>query len=319
MLKRRLLALLLLTVLALAAPLAAGASAYTTGIGDQQTEMFTDAHWKQLHARVTRYITPYDTVARRVDLVRARAFITAATKAHQRVLVAFYHSSRTARRNPTGKVYKTDVQRFMRLFPQVREYQAWNEVNRGNTRAFASPSPSLAAGYYRIVRSLCPHCAITGLDILDQAKVGPSLRYISQFRSALRRLHVPTPHLWGLHNYSDTNRFGSSRTRAVLRAVPGQVWLTETGGIVKFGGAFPNRKGSGDRRAAKALSFMFRLAASNRRISRLYIYQWTGSGPRARFDAGLTDRRYVPRPGYVVVCKKLHGKRCRGFRIDKRN
>lgn len=319
MLKRRSLALLLLTVFALSAPLAAGASAYSTGIGDQQTEMFADAHWKQLNTHITRYTTPYDTVTQRLDLARARAFITQATAAHQRVLIAFYHSRRSARRNPTGKVYTADVKRFMKLFPQVTEYQPWNEVNRGNTRAFASPSPSQAAGYYKILRSLCPRCAVTGLDILDQAKVGPSLRFISQFRSALRRLHVPTPQLWGLHNYSDTNRFGSSRTRAVLRAVPGQVWLTETGGIVQFGGAFPNRKGSGDRRAAKALSYMFKLAASNRRISRLYIYQWTGSSSRARFDAGLTDRRYVPRPGYVVVCKKLHAKRCSGFRIDKRN
>jgi hypothetical protein len=107
---------------------------------------------------------------------------------------------------------------------------------------------------------------LLGLDILDQADVRPTLRYIAQFRSSLRGLRVPTPHLWGLHTYSDTNRFGSSRTRAILAAVPGDVWLTETGGIVKFRGAFPNKKGSGDRRAERALAYMFSLAARYPRI-----------------------------------------------------
>ena len=43
---------------------------------------------------------------------------------------------------------------------------------------------------------------------------------------------------------------------AVLAAVPGELWLTETGGIVKFGGAFPNVKGSGLRRATKAGAYI---------------------------------------------------------------
>jgi hypothetical protein len=116
--------------------------------------------------------------------------------------------------------------------------------------------------------------------------------------------------LWGLHNYSDTNRFSSSRTRAVLAAVPGELWLTETGGVVKFGGAFPNVKGSGLRRATRALSYMFHLASSNSRIKRLYIFQWSGSTGAARFDAGLTDPHYNPRPGYVTVCKQLHAAKC---------
>src|ERR1700691_6393685 len=84
------------------------------------------------------------------------------------------------------------------------------------------------------------------------------------------------PSIWGLHNYSDTNRYSGSRTRAILAAVPGQVWRTETGGIVQFGSDFPNKKGSGLTRAAKALSYMFKIAASSSRIKRLYIYDWTG-------------------------------------------
>ena len=52
---------------------------------------------------------------------------------------------------------------------------------------------------------------------------------------------VPSPHLRGLHNYSDTNRFGSSATRSIVRALGATVWLTETGGIVRFPPSFLDR------------------------------------------------------------------------------
>jgi hypothetical protein len=88
------------------------------------------------------------------------------------------------------------------------------------------------------------------------------------------------------------------------------VWLTETGGIVQFGGAFPNRHGSGLARAAKVLNYTFNLAASQGQIRRLYIYNWTGGVNSSRFDAGLTDARNRPRMGYVIVCRHLHGSKC---------
>jgi hypothetical protein len=253
------------------------------------------------------------------SLQAAARWIAAAEAQHQQVLVAFYHSEYTSTKMPSTSVYQRDVQKFVKLFPRVRQYQAWNETNRGTVIesvkgkrhvALVSPTPTQSAGYYKALRAVCKGCTITGLDILDGQSIGPSLTYIAQFKHALSHLKVPLPRLWGLHNYSDTNRFSSSRTRAVLAAVPGELWLTETGGVVKFGGAFPNVKGSGLRRATKALSYMFHLAASNSRIKRLYIFQWSGSTGAARFDAGLTDPHYNPRPGYVTVCKQLHAAKC---------
>ena len=40
------------------------------------------------------------------------------------------------------------------------------------------------------------------------------------------------PRYWGLHNYIDANRARTTGTRRMLHAVKGQVWFTETGGIV---------------------------------------------------------------------------------------
>jgi hypothetical protein len=176
--------------------------------------------------------------------------------------------------------------------------------------AFSSPSASASALYYQALRRVCHGCTIVGLDVLDAANVSPTLRYIEAFKRAVRRLHTPLPSVWGLHNYSDTNRFSSIRTRLVARAISGQLWLTETGGIVKLGNSFTNNRGSGLRRAARAIKFMFGLAASTSKITRLYIFQWTGASSRARFDAGLTDVHYKPREGYIVVCRTLKAARC---------
>ncbi|HST55807.1 MAG TPA: hypothetical protein VLJ42_07915 [Solirubrobacteraceae bacterium] len=287
------------------------ASNYLTGIGDEQTEMFTDKHWQQLHTQISRYILPYDVVAHPSDLARASAWIAAAEDQHQRILIAFYHSQHTPTRMPSVANYQRDVQKFIRLFPEIREYQPWNEANRGNVpNVFASPSAVASARYYQALKRVCSGCQVVGLDILDQQNVAPTLRYIAQFKSAIGQLRTVMPTIWGLHNYSDTNRASSLRTRAILAAVPGQVWLTETGGIVKFGLAFPNTRGSGLARAARSLTYMFKLASSNSRIKRLYIFQWTGSPASARFDAGLTDAHFKPRSGYVVVCRHMHGAHC---------
>ena len=96
--------------------------------------------------------------------------------------------------------------------------------------------------------------------MLDAQNIGPTLTYISEFKREIGRLRTLMPKIWGLHNYSDLNRFESWRTRELVRALGGQVWLTETGGIVQFGGGFPNRHGSGLKRAANVLKYMFAVA-----------------------------------------------------------
>jgi hypothetical protein len=334
-----------IAVAALATP--AASQAYLTGVADQSATMFVNSYYTRLIAkqsptqRISRYIAPYDAFdGTKANIPYRNEFINWYNHAladHVRMLVAFYHSEqpRKVTQMPSASLYQKDIAAFMgsKYAKQVSAWQPWNESNRGLIpHVLASPSPLQSAEYYKVARTTCPkvntHCTITALDVLDQANVGPTLAYISAFRADLGatqtsgKLHlgpVPTPTLWGLHNYSDTNRFSSSRTQAILNAVPGDIWLTETGGIVNFGGAFPNHNGSGDTRAAKALQFMFHLAALNSRIQRLYVFQFSGASSVARFDAGLLDKKGAPRPGYVVVCKQLHASKCSGFKVDTKN
>jgi hypothetical protein len=284
---------------------------YVTGIGDENPQMFQNPFWLRLHTKIVRYIAPYDAIAHRDSLNKAIAFINAAEAAGQEILVAFYHSEHTPTRLPSVAQYQHDVQQFVRLFPNVHQYQSWNEANRGNVPgAFSSPTPRDAARYYRALLQVSQHRTVIGLDVLDANNIRPTLGYIAEFKREVRRQRTAMPRIWGLHNYSDINRFESGRTRQLVRALGGQVWLTETGGLVSFGEAFPNRSGAGLTRAAKALAYLFKVIASQPQIKRLYLYDWRGGDSRTRFDSALTNAHEQPRAGYLVVCKALHARGC---------
>jgi hypothetical protein len=300
------------------APRAHAAASYLTGIGDETDEMFGNPLWAQLHTKIVRYIAPYDAVAHSYSLDKAILFIREAEAHHQQVLVAFYHSEYTPLTLPSVAQYQKDVQKFVKRFPHVRQYQAWDEANRGYIpHTLASPSAVANAKYYQALIRVCRGCTVIGLDVLDAQNIGPTLEYVSEFKREIGRLRTVMPKIWGLHNYSDINRLESWRTRELSRALGGQVWLTETGGLVQFGGAFPNKRGSGLTRAAKVLKYMFAVAASQSRIKRLYIYDWTGGTASTRFDAGLMSAHDQPRAGYVVVCKQLHAAKCGGVKLAK--
>jgi hypothetical protein len=290
---------------------------YMTGISDSHDEMFGNPLWQQLHTQIARLTVPYDVAVRPYDLEQAEAWIHAAEARHQKILLAFYHSEYTPMKMPSVATYKRDVAKFIKRFPHIREYQAWDEANRGYVPGyFQSPTAVQDAQYYQALKRDCIPCTVVGLDVLDQDEIYTTIDYIAEFKREIGRLRTVMPTTWGLHDYSDVNRFESWRTRDLEADLGGEVWLTETGGIVQFAGDFTNVHGSGIRRAAKVLQFMFGVAAANPRIKRLYIYDWTGGTASTRFDAGLMNAHDKPRPGYVVVCRQLHAAHCNVKTVD---
>ena len=291
---------LLLPLLALAVlfVVPATSQAYITGIGDQRPEMFTAPLFKPLGLKKIRYITPYDTVSVGFEKSEADNYLNAAEAYGADVMVAFGHSRAPGKdkKLPSVKQYIAEFKKFHKRYPKVKTFQTWNEANHCSQPT--CKNPKRVAQYYMALKKACKGCKIVALDVLDAANITPTLGYIRKF---MKYAKSAKPRIWGLHNYSDTNRFQSKRTKAVLKLVPGEVWLTETGGVVNFGGSFPYS----ETRAAKALTYMFKLAASNKRIKRLYIYQWTGAPMGTRFDAGLVGPDGAARPGYDVVKKKL--------------
>jgi hypothetical protein len=304
--RRAVLPAAIVALLAAAAP--AGAS-YRLGISEQSAAMFSSPPWQSLRLTRVRYVVPWDwaRTARRADV---DVFMTAARARAQRVLVTFgahpgcFDGRRYSRdaicRAPSASAYRTSFRAFDDRYPWVRAYSAWNEVNHISQPTFASPR--LAVRYYRVLRreSRRRHFRVVAADVLDTANMRRYLR-------AFMRRAPGRPRLWGLHNYQDVNLRTSADTRSMLDIVPGEVWVTETNGIVKFG---ESRQFSySESRAARCARWMLRLAdrydrrrrGMRSRITRLYVYQWFGAPPGARFDAGLVDPDGTPRAAYFVI------------------
>jgi hypothetical protein len=304
---RRLLPLALLVALAL--PATAGAK-LVVGISDQNAATFSDPFYKAAHLTVARYVVPFDVTSDAAQRARFEGWLTAARAAHQKVLVSFEHSRRSrklAGKLPSASAYRKAITAFKKRYgSKVSDISPWNEVDRKYvaSRGEGQPTwnkPGTAATYYGIARKVFKGKHIVALDILDQANPAFAIRYVSKFRAAVRKQHLHAPSIWGLHPYSDINRFSTTRTKRLLSAMRGgQVWLTEASGIVQFGSGFPFSVS----RAAAANKCMFTIAKLPR-IKRLYVFGWGAGGT---FDSGLINADGTPRPGYNVVKKRQAGR-----------
>src|SRR5436190_6981983 len=274
------------------------------GIADQKPQAFSNPRFRALRVRRSRIVVPWNVALVRSERLRLDTWLHAARRARVHDVLVAFSAARGSRcplapcQLPSIRSYTRAFRAFRRHYRSIRRIQPWNEANSptqptGSWRRGARA----AARYYNVARRYCRHCSVTAADMLDLSR-RTMVRWLNQFR----RYAQGRPRLWGLHNYTDTNR-RSGLTRAFLRMVPGQVWVTETGGIVYFrkaGGAVNLRYS--ERRAASSLKRMFALARRYRsRVRRLYVYQWSIDFSGNRFDAGLVRANGVPRAGYYVV------------------
>jgi hypothetical protein len=318
---------LLITTFAVAAALIAPASApaaYTIGLSENSPAMFSDPLFTGLGVKSARVVVPWNVMtANDGRLPGLQQYVQQADAQGVKVLVSFEHirgeASICAKRSNFRKAvcripqladYEREMRAFMAAFPTVKTISPWNEINhftQGTSR-----DPRAAARFTDKWRQICPSCTIVAADVLDQAD-DPSAkrptfretaRYIKRFRGFLK-----TPRtICGIHNYSDVNRFRSTGTKALMKALGcRQYWLTETGGLYKFGSFWTSRTKKGCRTSAscqvKATKYMFSLANANKKIKALFIYTWFGA-VTPRFDAGLVANGKA-RPAYNEVKKRL--------------
>jgi hypothetical protein len=303
---RRMLAPLLVLLSLLAAPSASGA--YVVGIGEQNPAFFTDPYLTQLAPSRTRYITPYDSIFKGRALLDA--WMTAARDADMEVVVAFnppasmkcpnLGRARGCRPVSTAR-FRAAFRAFHRAYPWVRIVQPWNEVN--NLTQPTAHHPEAVVAYYRIVRSVCPGCKVLGADIQDLPNMVP---YTKALLAGFRAAHVRTPRIWGLHNYTDTNRFVKDRNSSMRKAaklLPGRIWLTETAGLFRFQPQNARQTFRPDlRRQRRAMQAIFAQASHYRRkVDRVYLYGWFGAPRTNRWDSGVLDLRGRPRPVFDVL------------------
>jgi len=273
----------------------AGGAAPRIGIGEQHPEMFTDAAFAPLGVKDARFVASYDALGNEAERTELDVYLGAARAAHVRVLLGFGHSRnpRLAHTAPSVKRFEREFVKFRARYPWVRDYLTWNEANHCSQPTCRHPER--AAQYYLALRKHCRGCRIVAADVLDGS-------HLTQWTRAFQRAVGKRRVLWGLHNYIDANRFRTRGTKALLRAVKGDVWFTETGGIVKRTNHSGVRLPQSTRHAAKATSHVFKLAALSARVKRVYFYHWSpAKTPGATWDSALVDAQARPRPAYKVL------------------
>jgi polysaccharide biosynthesis protein PslG len=293
----------LLTLLAffvLAAP--AAAKTPVVGLGDQHPEMFADPAFTALGVQHSRYLLAWDWYRSKRTVAATDWWMSAARAAGVQPLVAFTRNWRPSGqvKLPSLALYRKSFRAFRARYPEVRDFSAWNEAN--HTAQPTANKPKAAARYFNAMRRDCRSCRIVAADVLDSPD---AVAWIKRFKH-----HAPKARIWGLHNYKDANDRTNS-TRRFLRTVRGQVWLTETGGILRLK---PHPGSHGDGRThtkahqAHAVSRVFSIARANRRVTRIYFYEWKKQVTN-RWDSAFLNANGTLRPAYHALQRGLRGAR----------
>ncbi len=295
---RAVLALALALTAWLAVP--AAAHAFTIGMSDQKVGMWEDPRFQKLGVEQVRLLMSYDSVLAG-DFSRYDAWMTAAAVRGADVLLTIQHHSRVPSRLPSNAQYRRVVRILVKRYPWVKTMSAWNEANHHSQPT--DTRPRRAAQYYNVMRKVCRGCRIVAADVLDSANMLP---WLAKFKR-----YAKHPRIWGLHSYGDANRFRAFRTtatRQLLGAVKGEVWMTETGGIVRFGRGFPGGR-RGEARAAKAVKRTFQVARMSSRVKRVYLYHWDADRKFLTWDSAFVAANGRARPALNVLRKELNKQR----------
>ncbi len=277
-----------------ALPASAGAK-LLVGISDQNATMFSQARFQSLNLTVARYFVPFDAAVTRNKsaLNGARAWINAAASNGVQPMISFGGDGNII---PTVNRYKAAIRAFIRDFPKVKTYAAWNEPD-WVFRPKLADNPRLAASYFNALVQDCRHCTdVAGEVYLPANLLGPYLR------AYIRGLHY-RPSAWALHNYYDVRSHTTNQLRVMQSLTSGPIWLTEIAGIERRGHwQYRNQSVFA---AAKDEAFLFSLPKKFHRVTRIYHYQWQGSvdTPSTGWDSGLIGPGGVPRPAFWTVEK----------------
>jgi hypothetical protein len=204
--------------------------------------MFASPAYQALGLKKTRYFIGWDAFIKK-DLARPDAFVAAANAAGVKVLMHISDSDfgRNQGKLPSVREYRREVGKIVRRYKRmgVREWGVWNEANHDSQSTYKNPKR--AAQFFGQMRAMCKGCRIVALDVLDQRDV---TGYIRRWYAAIPRGQRKLVKIVGIHNYSDTNRYRSRGTAAIIKEVKRidriktAFWLTETGGVVSFAKSF---------------------------------------------------------------------------------
>jgi hypothetical protein len=293
---RLLLLLPLLALLAIFAPTpaltraAAPKAPPVIGIADQKPAFLTDPAFLGLGVKHARVAVAWDALKTPWQVDELDRWLNAARAAGVEPLVTFDHSRLAGREHalPTPAQLQAQFRAFRARYPWVRVFSTWNEVNWQGVR------PELAARWYLALKRACQACKVLGADLLDLPSTPTWVRRFVKVAGQ--------PRYWGFHNYVTANRFQTALLKKLLKVTRGQIWLTETGGLVARRNKSKISLPQGTSHAAKVTRFILRdIARLSPRIARVYLYQWDSASPTDTWDSGFVGSDGTARPALGVL------------------
>jgi hypothetical protein len=260
------------------------------GIADQKPAFLTDPAFLGLGVKHARVAVAWDALKAPWQVDELDRWMNAARSAGVQPLVTFDRSRLPGRAHafPTPAQFQAQFRAFRARYPWVRDFSAWNESNLWGVR------PELNARWYLALKRACQACKILGADLLDLPST-PS--WVRRFVKVAGQ-----PRYWGYHNYVTANRFQTSRIKALLKATTGQIWLTETGGLVARRNKSKISLPQGASHAAKVTRFILRdIAGMSPRIARVYLYHWEATSPTDTWDSGFVGSDGKARPALGIL------------------
>jgi hypothetical protein len=284
----------------------AASAAVVIGIGDSNTAMFSDPRFAALKITTARYVIPWDVVTRKadkVDLVAFRAWLSAAEAAQVSPLISFGadYTNPAANYVPTVGQYTTAVKAFLKDFPEIKNYTAWNEPDFSYRKL--AREPALAANYFNSLWGLCRgHCTVLAGDVYLPATGTAFIDHAAATLAAWLKPYIKGLHHkpagWALHDYTEIRAGNTSQLHILMSMTAGPIWLDETGGVLRRGHwQYRNQSASA---AATDESYLLSLTNRYHRIARIYHYEWQAN-PVAGWDSGLIAANGSARPAYNVL------------------
>ncbi|MFN8173787.1 MAG: hypothetical protein U0T02_01830 [Solirubrobacteraceae bacterium] len=276
------------------------------GISDETAAMFQNPTFQGLGAGAVRVTVPIDYRKRKHSRERIESWLAGAKAGRYDIFVTFTRANARGK-PPTPRAYGSFVRSFVRAHPYVRRYSPWNEQNL--CTQLLCRDPKLAAAYYRQLAQACRTCTIVAAELVVAPPLPGRLIEAGAYGRMMMRYGV-RPRVWGFHNYTDANRLQTTWTRKAARVLPGEIWYSETGGMVHrppYRGAKPPgyRYPASVSHQAKAIRYLFGpLARVTSRVKRIYVYQWFAGPPRG-WDSGLVDSKLRPRPALATVRRAI--------------
>lgn len=301
--------LLALAAAVLASVGGAGASpaqAATYGLSDGHAEMLDAPAFMDVEFRHARLVLPWNAASQRGswDAWLDRSLALGVPVLLSMNVDAASSCTGGSCTGPSVSAYRSELATLLARYPNVDAVEPWNEPN--HVMQPTRSNPGLAADYFDAAFDLCAggRCIAVAGNMLDAPSSLPS--YFTAYRNALGR----TPAAWGLHSYYDTTYFSDDGLRYLLGRVSTPVWITETGGMLRFQPAGGGGLQRSEAEAALSVDWLFTLAEDHPRLARTYFYGlW--EEPANGFDSALLWADGAARQSYLVLAGRLGPRRTR--------